>query len=672
MNLITFFKRFFMKSIYIFLVLMSSFSITYGQNSSFEITPLKGRKMDESSLSRTSIPLPTRSAALINLPFVEDFSYNTTFPDPDLWLDRKVYVNNDMALNPPSIGVATFDGIDALGRPYGNDGSYGSADTLTSNLINLKDFLDANGVKKNLSVSDNVVMSFFLQPKGICYAPTTKDSIVLEFRDAAGTWNYIKGYAGIPDSSLRKNPLDTIFPFTYRAILINESKYFNDKFQFRFRNYGRLGGAYEQWHLDFIKIAPSRDVNAKNLDDLAFVEKPQPILKRYTSMPWKHAQPQLATEIQDTFNAKFYNHFTSTRNPTNTNVRVIASNGVSALSTLTIADGFNVKAGEVVGSATKRFPASVLTQLAAISANTPKLTITTEYSLIIDAQEGKDLKKVAIRNDVTSIKTVFDNYFAYDDGTAEMQFSATGEDIQTAVRFKTNVVDTLRGVMFAFPFINGNAPKDALFTLRIFKDSLSSKTMIYERKNINPYYLTNAVDSVQGFTTYKLTGKVAKDTSIVLPAGDFYVSWQPLGDVKIPIGLDRNNRNKSQYLYQYLNGTWSQTKDPKGVGYGAVMVRPIFGTQKVVESSPVKESLLSEIMSIYPNPTQDKLFIDLKQGVSENYEISVFNLTGMLQKREILRGGQIELVGLNTGIYFLKIRDLTNNRIFNHKFAVQK
>ena len=125
-------------------------------------------------------------------------------------------------------------------------------------------------------------------------------------------------------------------------------------------------------------------------------------------------------------------------------------------------------------------------------------------------------------------------------------------------------------------------------------------------------------------------------------------------------------------MYQYLSGTWSQTRDPKGVGYGAVMVRPIFGTQKVVESSAVKENLLSEIMTVYPNPTQDRLFIDLKQGVHENYEISVFNLTGQLQKREILRGGQIELQGLNTGIYFLKIRNLTNNRLFNHKFAVQK
>ena len=657
-----------MKLIYTFFIVILSFSTNYAQNRGFDITPLSGNK----SLQDINPRLQTRNIVAINLPFVEDFSYSTSYPDPDLWLDKNVYINNDMALNPPTVGVATFDGIDAKGRPYGVDGSYGSADTLTSNFINVKDFIGTDGIKRNLSTADNVVMSFFLQPKGTAYAPTTKDSIVLEFRDVAGTWNHIKGFGGIADTALRRNPLDTIFPFTYRAILINEAKYFHDKFQFRFRNYARLGGAYEQWHLDFIKIAPTRDVTSKTLDDLAFVEIPKPILKRYTSMPWKHAQPQLATEIQDTFSAKFFNHFANTRNPTNTNVKVTTSTGLTAISTLTIADAFNVKAGEVVQTPTKKYPASLVQQLSTISANTEKLTVTTEYSLTIEAQEGKDLKKAATRNDIVTSKTVFDNYFAYDDGTAEMQFSATGEDIQTAVRFKANVADTLKGVMFSFPFINGNAPKDALFTLRIFKDSLSPKTLIYERKSISPYYLTGAVDSLQGFTSYRLTGKVNKDTAINIPAGDFYVSWQPVGDVKIPIGLDRNNRNKSQYLYQFISGTWSQVKDPKGVGYGAVMVRPIFGTQKVVESSAAKENLLSEIMTIYPNPVQDRLFINLKQGNENDYEISVFNLSGQLQKREILRGGELDIKDLNTGIYFLKIRDLKNNRLFNHKFAVQK
>ena len=71
-----------MKFIYSFIITILSISITYAQNSGFEIIPLKGRKMDYLSTSRSNVPLQTRSAAVINLPFVEDFSYNTPFQTP--------------------------------------------------------------------------------------------------------------------------------------------------------------------------------------------------------------------------------------------------------------------------------------------------------------------------------------------------------------------------------------------------------------------------------------------------------------------------------------------------------------------------------------------------------------------------------------------------------------
>ena len=656
-----------MKFSYAIIFILLSFSTTYAQYTGFELLPLSGYR----ALENAPIKARIRAIDSINLPFIDDFSYAGPYPDSDLWLDNKVYINNDMAFNPPSVGVATFDAIDAKGRPYSNGTQVGSADTLTSNYINVKDIVDAGGVKRNLSTADSVVMSFFLQPKGLTYAPIIEDSIVLEFKDLAGKWTYVKGFSGIPDSSLRKNPLDTIFPFTYYAFPINEAKYFYGKFQFRFRNYGRLGGAYEQWHLDYVKIAPNRTLSSKTLDDLAFVETPKPILKRYTSMPWKHAQPQLATELQDSFSAKFFNHFATTRNPTNTNLKITTSNGITAVAALTLADAFNVPPGQVVTTASKKYPPSLLQQLATIPATTEKLVVTSEYSLTIEAQEGKDLKRAATRNDIVTSRTVFDNYFAYDDGTAEMQFTATGENIQTAIRFRANVADSLRGVAFAFPFINSNAPTDALFNLTIYKDSLRTKA-IYEKKNISPYYVTKRLDSLQGFTSYRMEGKTGRDTAIFIPAGDFYVSWQPVGDVKIPIGLDRNNRNKSQYIYQNLSGVWEQVKDAKQNTFGAVMVRPIFGTTPVKNTNAVKETLLSEVMTIYPNPATDRLFIDVKQGQPQDYEMSIFNIAGQLQKREILWGGNLETSTLNTGLYLLKIRNLKNNQIFNYKFAVQK
>ena len=77
-------------------------------------------------------------------------------------------------------------------------------------------------------------------------------------------------------------------------------------------------------------------------------------------------------------------------------------------------------------------------------------------------------------------------------------------------------------------------------------------------------------------------------------------------------------------------------------------------------------------MSIYPNPASDRLIFDIKTGIAENYEVSVFSLLGRLEKREILRGSILDIQDLATGVYVLKIRNMENNRVFNHKIVVQK
>src|SRR5690606_36789300 len=61
--------------------------------------------------------LRQRPAAL-SLPFFEDFTINSPYPDPAKWADQSVWINNNMAINPLSRGVATFDALDFRGVPY--------------------------------------------------------------------------------------------------------------------------------------------------------------------------------------------------------------------------------------------------------------------------------------------------------------------------------------------------------------------------------------------------------------------------------------------------------------------------------------------------------------------------------------------------------------------------
>jgi Secretion system C-terminal sorting domain len=179
-------------------------------------------------------------------------------------------------------------------------------------------------------------------------------------------------------------------------------------------------------------------------------------------------------------------------------------------------------------------------------------------------------------------------------------------------------------------------------------------------------------DTLQGFSSYKIIDTVT-GKAIPIPAGDFYVGYQNVGDVKIPIGLDRNNIDKTQYLYQYLNGSWAQMSVSQPL-VGALMMRPILGGQPVRNSSTLKinDIPLSEVMTISPNPASDRLYFDLKKGISEDYEISVYNIAGQLKSVRILRGNEMIINELGSGLYFLKIRNIKNNLIFNHKFVVKE
>ena len=55
------------------------------------------------------------SKSLISLPFIDDFSYDFPQVNPDLWQQSSVFVNRNYPINPPTIGVATFDGMNEKG-----------------------------------------------------------------------------------------------------------------------------------------------------------------------------------------------------------------------------------------------------------------------------------------------------------------------------------------------------------------------------------------------------------------------------------------------------------------------------------------------------------------------------------------------------------------------------
>ena len=140
--------------------------------------------------------IPARSATAVKLPFVDDFSNYTGYPDAHLWQDRQGYVNTGFAVYPPSIGVITLDILDEYGQVYSHASrNTFEADTLTSNLIRL----DSNFLQhRQMLASDSLYLSFYYQPAGasktypaggweiVGDAPEHSDKLVLEFGYATG------------------------------------------------------------------------------------------------------------------------------------------------------------------------------------------------------------------------------------------------------------------------------------------------------------------------------------------------------------------------------------------------------------------------------------------------------------------------------------------------------
>ena len=106
--------------------------------------------------------------SVLGLPFFDDFSYDRSIASIDLWEKSSIFVNRSYPLNPPTIGVATFDGLDrsGLARDFNPSNITDPSDTLLSKEI-------------DLSGSNSVYLMFYYQAKGMGDAPELQDKLCL-------------------------------------------------------------------------------------------------------------------------------------------------------------------------------------------------------------------------------------------------------------------------------------------------------------------------------------------------------------------------------------------------------------------------------------------------------------------------------------------------------------
>lgn len=103
-----------------------------------------------------------RKPTALGLPFFEDFTDNSPYPNTERWVENEVYINNTMAKGIISRGVATFDALNAQGKVYSDTvAAYETiyADSLTSLAFDLSTYQPSDSLY--LSFSMNAPVSVF-------------------------------------------------------------------------------------------------------------------------------------------------------------------------------------------------------------------------------------------------------------------------------------------------------------------------------------------------------------------------------------------------------------------------------------------------------------------------------------------------------------------------------
>jgi len=213
----------------------------------------------ESPQSKKAVSKTSKVVSPATLPFWDDFSIASGLPDSirvwgnDTTLQwnfeesRNVFINPSLAINPPTLNVATFDGLDESGRF--NTSSDPWADQLQSDTI-------------DLFGRGNVVLSFYWQAGGNVEIPEEGDSIRLQFYNPDDTVLSWRTQWSMDGGDLASNQ-DSVF--TQEAINVS-SDFLNEKFVFRFQSFGDKDGPFDAWHLDWIYLDDGRNRN-EALDD---------------------------------------------------------------------------------------------------------------------------------------------------------------------------------------------------------------------------------------------------------------------------------------------------------------------------------------------------------------------------------------------------------------------
>ena len=533
-----------------------------------------------------------------------------------IWLDNDVFLNYNYPKNPWTLGVVTFDGLNSSGKPYDwTTGAIDWSDQLTSKPI----FLG------NKDISDSLYFSFYFQAGGYGETPDSDDSLILEFYNPSNNeWNSVWSTNGFDSDQ-----------WYYEHILLDSSKYFQDGFRFRFNSYGSLNGSLDHWNLDYVYFNESRSINDTLMQDWAFVAPPITMLNNYSSVPWKHFKNSSSNILLDKVTIPSYN---SSNNP-----KLVQPCFMDLFYKDSLQSSFP-------------YSASVL--------NVPNLSFfDMEYDFGSNFTLDKTINDTFVdfkyrfyiatnttperlsENDTIYHNQTFQNYYSYDDGSAEAGYGIIGNGVELAYRFSIldgMQSDTLRSVKIHFsPTVNdvSNEP----FFLQIWDDSLGLPgNLIYTSDDINfpEIFYPQYNSGLNGFFEYELPS--------LIPVSDtFYIGWKQITSSRLNVGFDKNVNRRFDIFYNLGSGFQNTIFE------GSLMMRPVFISDMDNFVNFYEHKFEKSNVSLFPNPA-DQIVNISNNDVSE---IIIYDLNArVIFRSNILYDFSFDVKDFYNGIYLVDIK----------------
>jgi Secretion system C-terminal sorting domain len=619
------------KYITLFLLLSVFCQISVAQ---FQTVPLRNTEVSKKSLAKI---------AALSLPFFDDFSTSNIKADPQKWMKSGgIFINNNASLSHPTLNMATFDGLKANGVPYNYNDSFsnGATDSLTSQPIDIS----------KSTIKDSLYLSFYYQSQGLGEVPDANDSLIVQFLTNGDKWET----AFIAKDGKHIIGKDTIkifnnIKFTQILLPVNATKYFHDKFQFRFRTFGRQSGQFDVWHIDYVYLDKIKanplfqryNAVSKKLDfyDYAFKSEISPILKNYSALPLTQFLVKPEKEMSDSIKANVYALWTE-------NIVTSAFTVTNLLTGKTILSPKAKKdtlSTNVYNNQTTSFVLkNTLTDL---------LKNETGTKLMLKAKFSMNSKDYFNMNDTISRIIELDNYYAYDDGTAESGAYLKKGFGRVAIQFINNKPDVVKAIRINLQTL--------LDSTRLATTNLSLQVMANDKgkpgrilKALNGKIIYPSTNN--GFIEYAIDPVAVSDT--------FYVGYTQLSDDEaLVVGLDNNSPQFAKKHFYNIANEWINVDNiPSNSGFvpikGSLMIRPVMGGVAKEITLATEEEIQDRNLVISPNPTSD--IIRWNDISLKNAEIMDMSGRSILSQKS--DNQEINISNLNSGTYILRLSNDKN------------